>query len=103
MPALRFSLNHPPVPKAVALAMFIVTAGMIRGGVVPSILFPKADNNNIQATISFPDGTTAAETDKATRDDGRSASSGQQGGCRRTGCQRRGFDGEHLPAHRSQH
>ena len=67
LPSLRFSLQHPMIPKAVALAMFVVTAGMIRGGIVPSILFPKSDNNNLQATISFPDGTTAAETDRATR------------------------------------
>ena len=46
--------------------MFIVTGGMIRGGIVPSILFPKSDNN-LQATIAFPDGTTAEETDNATR------------------------------------
>ena len=41
MPILAFSLDHPPIPKAAALAMFVVTAGMIRGGIVPSILFPK--------------------------------------------------------------
>ncbi len=67
LPALRFSLKHPPVPIAIALTMFLVTFGMIRGGIVPSILFPKSDNNNIQATIAFPDGTTAAETDYATK------------------------------------
>ena len=34
---------------------------------MPSILFPKSDNNNLQATIAFPDGTPAIETDLATR------------------------------------
>ena len=67
VPALRFSLAHPVIPIACALSMFLVTMGMIRGGVVPSILFPKSDNNNLQATISFPDGTAARETDRATR------------------------------------
>ena len=66
-PALRFSLSHPTIPIAVAISLFIVTAGLIRGGVVPSILFPKADNNFLQATISFPDGTPAIVTDAATR------------------------------------
>ncbi|TWT50261.1 Multidrug resistance protein MdtB [Rubripirellula amarantea] len=66
-PALKFSLKHPPIPIAMAIAMFIFTFGLIRGGVVPSILFPKTDNNNLQATISFPDGTPAIETDRATR------------------------------------
>lgn len=67
LPTLRFSLNHPPIPIACALAMFLITFGMIRGGIVPSILFPKSDNNNLQATIYFPDGTPARETDMATR------------------------------------
>ncbi|MCH1440314.1 MAG: efflux RND transporter permease subunit [Rubripirellula sp.] len=67
LPALAFSLRHPAVPLAAAGMLFIITGGMIRGGVVPSILFPKSDNNNLQATIAFPDGTTAEETDNATR------------------------------------
>ncbi|HBV65782.1 MAG TPA: AcrB/AcrD/AcrF family protein [Rhodopirellula sp.] len=67
LPALGFSLRHPAVPLAAAVMMFIVTGGMIRSGIVPSILFPKSDNNNLQATIAFPDGTTAEETDNATR------------------------------------
>lgn len=67
LPTLRFSLRHPVVPIAAAIAMFIFTGGLIRGGIVPSILFPKTDNNNLQATISFPDGTSAVETDRATR------------------------------------
>ncbi len=39
---------------------------MIRGGLVPQILFPKTDSNNLQASISFPDGTPAYETEMAT-------------------------------------
>ena len=67
LPTLRFSLRHPIVPIAVAIALFIVTAGLIRGGVVPTVLFPKTDNNFLQATITFPDGTPASTTDAATR------------------------------------
>ncbi len=67
LPTLRFSLRYPLIPIAVALMLMLVTAGLIRGGVVPTILFPKSDNNFLQATITFPDGTTAAETDAATR------------------------------------
>lgn len=66
-PSLRFSLRYPMIPIAVAIALFLGTAGMIRGGVVPSVLFPKADNNFLQASIVFPDGTPASETDRATR------------------------------------
>ncbi len=66
-PTLHFCLHYPLVPIVTTLAMFIFTAGMIRGGVVPQILFPKSDNNLLQATITFPDGTPAAVTDAATR------------------------------------
>ncbi|MEM8666854.1 MAG: efflux RND transporter permease subunit [Planctomycetota bacterium] len=67
MPALRLSIKHPVLPIAAALAMFTLTASLIRSGAVPTILFPKSDNNNLQATIAFPDGTTEAETDAATK------------------------------------
>ena len=66
-PVLRFGLRYPAVPIAVALMMFLFTAGMIRGGIVPRILFPKADNNLLQASITFPDGTPAADTWEATQ------------------------------------
>ncbi|GAA5505945.1 efflux RND transporter permease subunit [Novipirellula caenicola] len=67
VPTLKFSLRHPPFMIAVAVAMFLITIGMVRGGIVKSILFPKSDNNFLQATIVFPDGTSASETDRATR------------------------------------
>jgi multidrug efflux pump subunit AcrB len=67
LPTLWFSLRHPVVPIAVAVAMAMFSVGLVRGGVVPSILFPKTDANNIRATLSFPDGTPTAVTDKATR------------------------------------
>lgn len=66
-PMLRFSLNHPTVPLALSVAMFLVTIGLVRGGIVPTVLFPKTDNNLLHATITFPDGTAAAVTDAATR------------------------------------
>ena len=65
--ALRFCLRYPIVPVATAICLFMITAGMIRGGIVPSILFPKTDNNVLQATVTFPDGTPASVTDAATR------------------------------------
>ena len=67
LPALHFSLRYPLLPIAVAAMLGIITMGLIRGGVVPSILFPKSDNNFLQATISFPDGTPATVTNEATR------------------------------------
>lgn len=67
IPTLRFSLHHPTIPLAVAITMFLITIGLVRGGVVPTVLFPKTDNNILHATIVFPDGTAASITDAATR------------------------------------
>ncbi|TVP97280.1 MAG: efflux RND transporter permease subunit [Planctomycetaceae bacterium] len=66
-PMLRFSLRHPAVPIAVSISMALVTYGMVRGGVVVTVLFPKTDNNLLHATITFPDGTAASIADAATR------------------------------------
>ena len=66
-PSLKFSLAHPTVPLAIALAMCVFTAGLIRSGVVPRVFFPKTDDNNLQATIAFPDGSPAIEADQATQ------------------------------------
>ena len=67
VPVLDKSIRHPVVPIAAAIGLSLVTAGLIRGGVVPTILFPKADNNVLQASITFPDGTPESETVEATR------------------------------------
>ncbi len=67
VPTLKFSLRHPPFMIAVAIALFLITIGMVRGGIVKSILFPKSDNNFLQASVVFPDGTSASETDRATQ------------------------------------
>lgn len=66
MPALRFSLKNPAVPVAICGFMVLVTVGLVRGGIVPRILFPKTDANNIRATVTFPDGTPMAVTSAAT-------------------------------------
>lgn len=66
-PVLGFGIRNPLIPVSVSIMMMLVTIGMIRGGVVPTVLFPKTDNNILHATISFPDGTSAAVTDAATR------------------------------------
>jgi hydrophobic/amphiphilic exporter-1 (mainly G- bacteria), HAE1 family len=66
--AAIFGLRHPLSRSPRRSRCFMITIGLIRGGVVPTILFPKSDNNLLQATIAFPDGTPAVGyTDAATR------------------------------------
>lgn len=67
VPTLRFALRNPVLPIAVAIGMLVGTFGMVRGGIVKTILFPKSDNNYLQATVVFPNGTPSAATDAATR------------------------------------
>lgn len=67
VPVLHFCLRNPVLPIAIAIAMLVGTFGMVRGGVVKSVLFPKTDNNYLQATVVFPNGTPAKATDMATR------------------------------------
>ncbi|MGV3486426.1 MAG: efflux RND transporter permease subunit [Planctomycetaceae bacterium] len=67
VPALAFGLRYPFVPVSISIMFMLVTMGMIRGGIVPTVLFPKTDNNLLHATIAFPDGTAASVADAATR------------------------------------
>ncbi len=67
LPMLGWCLNHPPLVFSIALALLIATAGMVRAGITPWILFPKLDNRTIEAKIAYPDGTPSEVTDRATR------------------------------------
>ena len=67
VPVLRFCLKNPLLPIATAVCMLVGTFGLVRAGVVQTILFPKSDNNYLQATVTFPNGTPASETEAATR------------------------------------
>lgn len=67
VPTLHFGLRNPILPIAVAIGLLVGTFGMVRGGIVKTILFPKSDNNYLQATVVFPNGTPSKATDAATR------------------------------------
>ncbi|MEX0938133.1 MAG: efflux RND transporter permease subunit [Pirellulales bacterium] len=66
-PTMRWSLNHPAAVVCAALALLMVSAGFIRAGITPFVLFPKLDNKAIEARITYPDGTPARVTEAATR------------------------------------
>lgn len=59
-PALSRSLTNPAVAISCSIALLLVAAGLVRGGIVPFIVFPKTDSNTIEASVTFPDGTPAS-------------------------------------------
>lgn len=67
LPTLRRSLRNPSIPTAIGIALLLAAFGMIEGGIVPFVVFPKLDSNTIEANIIFPDGTPGSVTEAATK------------------------------------
>jgi hydrophobic/amphiphilic exporter-1 (mainly G- bacteria), HAE1 family len=67
MPALKFALHRPDVIVCGAIALLLLSAGFVRSGITPFIVFPKLDSNIIEAKVIYPDGTPADVTDRATQ------------------------------------
>jgi multidrug efflux pump subunit AcrB len=63
-PAIAWLLGWRYVTVASAVALLLVTFGMIRGGVVKFVFFPEVDTSYITANVEFPEGTPI-ETTKA--------------------------------------
>jgi len=68
VPLLRWSLKNPLFVLAVAIFMMMMSVGLVKSGITPWDLFPKTDSRAIEASITFPDGTTSFDTDLATRE-----------------------------------
>ena len=66
-PVLDRVIGAPFVFASATLAVLIATAGLVAGGFVPFIIFPRFDANSLQASVRFPNGTPAAVTDALTR------------------------------------
>ncbi len=68
MPFLEKSLNWRYISFCVAIAIFMITIGLIRGGIVRYNMMPDMDGTTLRATLKFPDGTpqtiTKAAVDK---------------------------------------
>ncbi|MFC1757243.1 efflux RND transporter permease subunit [Planctomycetota bacterium] len=64
---LAASISHKSVTLAAACGLLIVTIGFVKGGFVPFVLFPKIDSTFIVCNVTFPDGTPASVTDRATK------------------------------------
>ena len=66
MPVLRFALHFPTVIASLALMVLLLSVGFVQSGMLPFVVFPRLDSNNIQAKINFQDGTPSAVTSAAT-------------------------------------
>ena len=67
LPTLRWSLNNPGITLSTTFTILLLSIGLYKVGVIPFNAFPKLDGNTISATITYPDGTPASVTDKATQ------------------------------------
>ena len=50
---------------AIAIAMFMITMGLVGGGHVRFTFFPPVEGDNVAAAVTMPLGTTMEETKRA--------------------------------------
>jgi multidrug efflux pump subunit AcrB len=59
-PVLRYCLSARGFVAAATIAMLLVCAGLVLGGRVPFVMFPKTDSDVVRARVQFPEGTPVA-------------------------------------------
>lgn len=62
-PLLRFTLKFKILVFAIFLALFILTIGAVRGGIIGTTLFPSIASDRISVSLSMPNGTNEKITD----------------------------------------
>ena len=67
-PALQTVLCWRSVFVAAAVATLIIGLASVRSGLVPFVFFPKIDTSNLNATLTFPNGTPSESTDRWTKE-----------------------------------
>lgn len=63
-PALRFALNHRFATFMIAIALFVVTIGGIKGGHIKFTFFPVIERNEVPIGLSMPAGTRESITNE---------------------------------------
>lgn len=66
-PLLGVSLNNTISAACFGLSLLLLAAGLLAGGIVPFVVFPKTDSNTIEAKIVYPDGTPTEISDEGTQ------------------------------------
>lgn len=64
---VEFLFRFPAIVVSVALSVLILSFGFVQAGMIPFVIFPKLDKNDVRAKIIYQDGTPSAITDAATK------------------------------------
>lgn len=56
-PVLRFAIRNPLITAVVPVALFLVTIGAMKGGLIKMTFFPVIERSNVQVTLEMPAGT----------------------------------------------
>ena len=62
-PALRFVMRYPSIAIAVPTALFLITLGALRGGIIKTTYFPIIERRDVNVTLEMPAGTPDRITD----------------------------------------
>jgi len=57
MPTVRYAVRNKYLTLAVGIGVLMISIGMVRGGYVPFVFFPKGESDWIIADLSYPLGT----------------------------------------------
>lgn len=63
-PVLRFSLKNKFFSIVIFIAMFLVTLGAFKGGIIRTTFFPFVERDNLTVSLSMPAGTRETITEK---------------------------------------
>ncbi len=62
-PLLRFTLNYKILMAGIFVALFILTVGAIKGGIIRTTIFPSIASDRISVSLAMPNGTNVRITD----------------------------------------
>jgi len=64
---VQFLFRYPAIVVSLASSVLILSFGFVQAGMIPFVIFPKLDKNDVRAKIIYQDGTPNAVTDAATK------------------------------------
>lgn len=63
LPVLRFFMNNKPIGFAIMIALFVITVGAFRGGIIKGTFFPVITSDQVNITVKMPQGVNPEITD----------------------------------------